>query len=60
MADPAWETRVDNMLADKGVNRAFGLMMFEIAKASKTGNWAFFDTVTDLATFKTLFKSMIQ
>ena len=59
MADPL-EKRVNNMLSDKGINRGFGIMMFEIAKASKTGNWVFFDEVSDLATFKDLFLRMTK
>ncbi len=51
---------VDRLLLESGVMRAFALMMFEIGKAGKTGNWTFFDSVTDKATFKTLFMEQIR
>ncbi len=51
---------VDRLLLESGVMRAFGLMMFELGKAGKTGNWAFFDDVTDKATFKTLLMGLIR
>ena len=54
------QATIDRMLLESGVMRAFALMMFEIGKAGKTGNWAFFDDVTDKATFKTLLMSMIR
>ncbi len=51
---------VDALLLESGVMRAFALMMFEIGKAGKTGDWSFFDGVTDQATYKTLLLSMIR
>ncbi len=54
------QATVDALLLESGVLRAFGLMMFELGKAGKTGNWAFFDDVIDEPTFKTLFMSMIR
>ena len=54
------QATVDAMLLNSGVMRAFGFMMFEIGKAGKTDDWSFFDGVTNLATFKTLFKSLIR
>ncbi len=61
---PDWATidraTVDALLLESGVMRAVALMMFEMGKAGKTGNWAFFDGVIDKPTFKTLFMSMIR
>ncbi len=54
------QATVDRLLLDSGVMRAFALTMFELGKAGKTGNWAFFDDVTDKTTFKTLLKSLIR
>ena len=54
------QATVDRLLLDSGVMRAFALMMFELGKAGKTGNWSFFDDVIDKATFKTLLMSMIR
>jgi hypothetical protein len=54
------QATVDRLLLESGVMRAFGLMMFEIGKAGKTGNWSFFDGVTNLETFKARFKSLIR
>ncbi len=54
------QATVDALLLESGVMRAFALMMFELGKAGKTGNWSFFDSVTDKPTFKTLFMSMIR
>ena len=54
------QATVDRLLLESGVMRAFALMMFELGKAGKTGNWAFFDDVIDKPTFKTLFMSMIR
>ncbi len=54
------QARIDALLMESGVSRAMAKMMFEIAKAGKTGNWEFFDGVTNLATFGTLLKSLIR
>ena len=51
---------VDRLLLESGVMRAIALMLFEISKAGKTGNWSFFDDVTNKATFKTLLMSLIR
>lgn len=54
------QATVDRLLLESGVMRAFALMMFEIGKAGKTGNWSFFDGVTDAATFKAKLKGLIR
>ncbi len=54
------QATVDALLLNSGVMRAFALMMFELGKAGKTGNWSFFDSVTDKPTFKTLLKGLIR
>ncbi len=54
------QATVDVLLLESGVMRAVVLMEFEVAKAGKTGDWSFFDGVTDKATFKTLLKSLIR
>ena len=54
------QAAVDALLLDSGVMRAFALTMFEIGKAGKTGDWSFFDGVTNVATFKTLLKGLIR
>ncbi len=54
------QDRVDRLLLESGVMRAFGLMMFELGKAGKTGDWSFFDSVTDKPTFKALFMGLIR
>ncbi len=51
---------VDRMLLESGIMRAFALMMFELGKAGKTGDWSFFDSVTDKPTFKALFMGLIR
>ena len=52
--------RVDALLLNSGVMRAFGLMLFEVAKAGRTDDWTFFTGVTNAATFKALLKSLIR
>ncbi len=54
------QARVDALLLNSGVTRALAQMLFEVAKAGKTGNWTFFDGVTNAATFKTLLKGLIR
>ena len=54
------QARVDRLLLESGVVRALALMMFELGKAGKTGDWSFFDDVADKPTFKTLLMSVIR
>ena len=54
------QATVDRLLLESGVMRAFALMMSELGKAVKTGNWTSFDDVTNTATYKTLLMSMLR
>ncbi len=54
------QERVDALLLNSGVTRALAQMLFEVAKAGKTGDWAFFDSATNASTFKTLIKGLIR
>ena len=62
--DPDFSTidqaNIDALLLESGVMRALALMIFEVGKAGKTGNWSFFNDVTDETTYKKLLLGMIR
>ncbi len=54
------EAQVDAAFNLAGIDRAELRLIFEIVKAIKTGNQTFFDSVTDVPTFKALARSLIR
>ncbi len=54
------QAQFDNALNISGPDRAMLRLIFEVGKAGKTGNWAFFDSVVDAATFKELVWKLIR
>jgi len=53
------EEQADEIISGSRQFRVVLRLIFEILKAQRTGNWSYFSSVTDVATFKALVKGLL-